>query len=389
MRKKQFLSLFFSGLITATVGNGLLPLLPVFATNLGANPEIVGYYLSLVYSAIFTGTVVAGWISDRFQKRKGLLIAVGIVGIPVIWLIGQATNIWQLTVLTAILWFLGGMGITLTMILIGLFTDKTNRGKYFGLLSMYGPLSLIVGGLTSGPIADRWGYPFMFVVLSLLWSTLPFIVFFLEDKVVVKAQPDKISDIKKERGLGVMFFISFLASILALICYFIGRLGVSLTMNNMNFAATAISNTGTIAGVVALPIPPLIGWLSDRIGRKRLLAVFYLTASIGMLILTVSASLWQFYVAFSLISVLPGVNKAVGTALVTDLVQQDSVGRGISLFSGSQWISGIIGFAFTGYAIQYLGIKTTLTMGVLLPMTAVILLTSIRLPAKVEEAAIP
>ena len=164
-----------------------------------------------------------------------------------------------------------------------------------------------------------------------------------------------------------------------------GRLGVSLTMNDLNSAATAISSTATIAGAVILPIPFLVGWISDRVERKRLLMLFYLIGSTGMFLLTVSVSLWQFWIAFALVSSLPGVNRAVGTALVTDLIQKKSAGRGISLYSSSQFIAGTIGFAFTGYAIQYFGVKMVLITGGILPLIGTILLIPIKQKEKEKE----
>jgi len=50
---------------------------------------------------------------------------------------GRATNIWQLTILTGTTWFLSGMGVALVNILVGLFAEKTERGKIFGILSCF------------------------------------------------------------------------------------------------------------------------------------------------------------------------------------------------------------------------------------------------------------
>jgi MFS family permease len=82
MTRKQFFALFSCSLVVWTVGNGLLPLLPVFATQIGAEPAVVGYNLSFSYLALATGTVVAGWLSDKLQRRKTLLIVGGVVSLP-------------------------------------------------------------------------------------------------------------------------------------------------------------------------------------------------------------------------------------------------------------------------------------------------------------------
>jgi hypothetical protein len=46
MTTKQLFALFLSSLIVWAPGSGLLPLLPVHATQIGAGPAVVGTYLS-------------------------------------------------------------------------------------------------------------------------------------------------------------------------------------------------------------------------------------------------------------------------------------------------------------------------------------------------------
>ena len=46
MSKRQLLVLFVGSLVLWTGGAGVLPLLPIYATRLGADPAVIGYYLS-------------------------------------------------------------------------------------------------------------------------------------------------------------------------------------------------------------------------------------------------------------------------------------------------------------------------------------------------------
>ena len=72
------------------------------------------------------------------------------------------------------------------------------------------------------------------------------------------------------------------------------------------------------------------------------------------------------------------VNGAVGNALVTDLVSQESLGRGLSLFGATSWIGGVLGFAGAGYALQSLGMLPTFIIGICLTLIAIVLLVPIR-----------
>jgi MFS family permease len=228
----------------------------------------------------------------------------------------------------------------------------------------------------------------MFTTLALFSCLLPLTALLLEDKVVARDQRGEISISRKKTRLGGSFFLLFLASIIAGIVAVAGGMGTSLAMNNLGFAAAAISSTGAIAGAVTLPLPLLVGWLSDRFGRKRVLAFCYLTGAVSMLILVKSIALWHFWIAAALRRFAVSVGRVIGSALTTDLVPQESLGKGISLFSATTWIGGIIGFAGTGYTIQHFGLIPTFILGALLPLMSIILLVPIR-QAKQEEISMP
>ena len=89
MSRKQLAALFACGLIGWIVAQGTLALLPVYAVRLGADPALAGNYLALAFGALTVGTVAAGWLSDRFQRRKLMLVVSGLVNIPATWLMGH------------------------------------------------------------------------------------------------------------------------------------------------------------------------------------------------------------------------------------------------------------------------------------------------------------
>jgi MFS family permease len=200
----------------------------------------------------------------------------------------------------------------------------------------------------------------------------------LEDKVVAPVPDKKTSSTRQGVGLRGGFILLLLATLGVAIAYYVGVLGRSLAMDDLGYSAAAISSTAAVGGALTLPLPPLMGWLSDRTSRKRLLACCYLAGTTGLLALAVSVSLWQFWLSFSLLYILFNAGSGVGSAFVTDLVPQASLGRGISLFRAATSIGGIIGFAATGHAVQKLGVHATSIGGALLTVLAIVLLVPIR-----------
>lgn len=378
MARRQLGALFLCNLVVWAVGGGLIPLLPVHAARLGAGPVSTGYYLSLANLTMAIGTFAAGWLSDRLQRRKALLIIAGIVNVPLTWLMGQATTIYQLAALTATAWFFSGMQLALLGILTGLLAEGSERGKVFGILGMTSALAKLLTGFTTGSIADRWGYPSLFMVVALWGILLPVCGSLLEDRVVVQSRANRRAAAETTPRLGRRFMLFLLANLFVSAAMFVGILGRSLSMHRLGFLSAAIASTGIAGGAVSLPLSPLTGWLSDRFGRKWLLVLAYVVGAAGLLVLSTSRSLWHFWIAVSLLTLMGDIRAILGSALVTDLVPHDSLGTGISLFQLTFRVSGIIGFAGTGHAVERLGMPSALAVGGLLALIAAGLLMPIR-----------
>ncbi len=377
MSRKQLLLLFFGCLVPWTVGNGLMPLLPVYALQLGASTAVTGYYLAFAFLALALGTIFAGWLSDRLQRRKILSIISGALAIPLIWMMGQAVKIWQLTIVTATIWFLFGMAFASLNVLAGLFAAENERGKVFGLLGLTMGLGAIIGGLSVGPIVDRWGYPTMFSVLCLFSVILPTTAIFVKDKKIEQVPNQTAPEHSEKPSFGKAFIVLLLAQLIALIVNGTGNMGRSLAMNNLGFAATAITSTSVIGGLVMLPFPLILGWLSDRLGRKRMMVICYASYALCMVMFAISKSLWHFWIAATLFGI-GFISNSVGTALVTDLVEPKALGRGVSLFQGMGWFGNVIGLAVAGYAFQNIGISLSFFVAAALPLIGIVLLISIR-----------
>lgn len=373
----QLLVLFWCSLILWTIGNGLTPLLPVYAAELGASPALAGCQLSLAYAALAAGTLSAGWLSDRLRRRKMLVFVGGLVGMPALWLMGQVGDIWMLAVVSAAWYFWAGMSLTLINILAGLLAEESARGKVFGILSLTGGLGALIGGLALGPIADGWGYPTMFIVVSLFSLLWPVIGWFLKDDLLVRTPGAERPAIGARAGLGRNFYLLFLGSLAATLAGYVFITGRSLVMDGLGFGAAAISTAAAISEVPLLPLPLVLGWLSDRVGRKQFLILGCLAATAGLLGLAASVFLWHFWVTSFLVTI-SFITGAIGNALVTDLVPQQALGRALSLFGATTWIAGILGCAGAGYALGRLGPALTFGAAALLPLVAVTLLIGAR-----------
>lgn len=98
MQKHPLITLFYANLVVLTVGSGLRPLLPIYASRFGATPRTIGLYLTVVAASITIGVLLPGWLPERIS-RKRLLVGTSLAGGLALVSLGQATSLWQVIVL--------------------------------------------------------------------------------------------------------------------------------------------------------------------------------------------------------------------------------------------------------------------------------------------------
>lgn len=376
IERRQLLALFGYSLVIWSLGNGVLPLLPIFALDFGATKFTTGLYLAASYASIAAGTLVAGWIADRFGHRKAMMVAAGVTGSPIVLVTSLATTFPQLVVLTMTTWWMGGMIVGLTSIVGGLSAGPEQRGLVLGSLAAAAPVGSILGGLGVGPLADALGFSRLWLVLGLLWLACPVFGLFVRD---VSDRPAAARDETPRAGglLTIAFLALFIGATLASTGSFISVLGRSYAMEGLHFSQAAITSTVAASGFATFYLPPVVGMLSDRLGRLRFLALCYVAGVLGLLVYASAASLPAFWVAAALVAFVSYVSTGVGSALVVDLVDRVALGRGLALFGATGWIGAILGFAAGGAAFDVMPNFEAFLLGAVVLVAAVFLLPAV------------
>jgi len=349
----QLMLVFSVNFVILSIGMGLFPVLPLYATDLGASTTLVGIYLGLTYASITFGTLVFGWLAARIPHRR-ILAGAGLAGMVALILMGQVTNVWHLILLTGIVWFAGGIGLSLGNVLTGMLANKTHRGKSFSLMSLSMPLGSLAGGAVVSQIVAWKGYPLMFVVLGASWLIIPLAAWKLEDctlagKRLAGNDSDRLSPMSSA------FYAFALVTLLSTVATNIGRLGISLAMHSLEFSASDVASTATFSGLVSVPVVVLVGPISDRLPRRHVLAFTYGLVVCGALTLVVATQLWHFWLAATLLLVGRVVNSALGAALVTDFLRPEELIRGLSRLNTVGWSGGVATFTAGGILFGRIG----------------------------------
>jgi MFS family permease len=152
----------------------------------------------------------------------------------------------------------------------------------------------------------------------------------------------------------------------------VGQLGTPLSMQALAFSPTAVASTGTVSGLLTIPVVLFIGALADRWGRERLMMTAYLLAAVGIGLLLAAAQLWHFWLAATLVMVAANASGAMAAALATDILPPTALSRGLPWIGVMGSGAGILSFAAAGLIIDQLGAVVLFTGGVVIAVTAVL-----------------
>jgi MFS family permease len=374
MSRKQLVTLFLYMMLLFSQG-AYFGLMPIYLAQLGVDPAISGLYFALGFSGLTVGSLAAGWISNHFQRHRESLFVCALLATPLYYCMGKVNHIVPLTMLTILLWFMVGFSIATINIIAGMFAKTHERGRVFGILGMGVGVGAVIGGLIGGRVVDGWGFPTLFNIIALISVVLMFEVLLIEDKKVVPTTERQQT--AQMPFMTLPLWLLFSASVLQGAAVMGISLSRPLGMNALGLSATAISSTNAIASLVTLPLPFVLGWASDRVGRKPILVAGYVFSIVGALILVGASSLWHFWLSAIMMSITGAVGSAA-SALVTDLTPPEALGTALARFGSTGWIGAALGFTLGGLVIANANITASFLVTAGLATSATLFVSLIR-----------
>jgi multidrug resistance protein len=132
----------------------IIPLLPFYATKLGASATIVGILIAAFSIAQLASAPLWGKFSDRYGRRPALLAGLLVSAIAYV-IFAYASTLWLL-LLSRIVQGLGGGTIGVVQAYVADASDPNDRAKSLGWLSAATSLGAVVGPAI-GSVLIHWG----------------------------------------------------------------------------------------------------------------------------------------------------------------------------------------------------------------------------------------
>jgi DHA1 family tetracycline resistance protein-like MFS transporter len=330
----------------------VLPFIFFYAESFGASPFIFGLLLASYSMAQFVFTPIWVNLSDRFGRRKILLLCLLGSGVAYV-MFGLANSLWLLFLSRIIA---GAMGATFPVAsaYVADITTPENRMKYMGKIGAAFGLGFIIGPAIGGTLSGLYG----FVLPSLIAAGLAFANFALgyfrlpEPRKEIAARTNKESFATTFRMIAAKTDMKLLlaAYFIAMLAFFVlDGTGTPWSKEVFGFGPFQAGLLFFYIGLVSAVVQGLlIPKLSKKYSPQLLLVVGITSIAIGLAMLgaITGYNLPALLISSSLIPIGMGFGIASINTLVSLKEDADRQGSALGVTQSVSGIAQIVGPAF-------------------------------------------
>lgn len=380
MRSSPFILLCTTGLFaifSSTISKS--PVLPMFASRLGADPSGIGMVASV---SAFTGIIAsipAGMLSDRVGRKRMLIFSAMVFSTaPFLYLI--VSNIWQLAVIRFYHGLATAIFIPVSMAMVSdLFhTERGEKIGWFSTATLAGRfMAPVIGGSIIGAMVFNPLLSYKTVYLVCGVSGIITMAFALRLPKTEKKQAGSIplrETLKSFREVITARGILITSAVEASILFAYGTFETFLPLYSINAGLSAYEiGIFLSAQVITLALAkPVMGRFSDRHGRQP--QIFS-----GAIIGAICIGSFAFFKTFPLLlilSILFGLSLSIVTsatsAFIADLSRKETHGSAMGILGSIMDIGHTTGPLFSGIAAYYFGYGMSFAGAALVLLTAAI-----------------
>ncbi|HTT19020.1 MAG TPA: MFS transporter [Candidatus Sulfotelmatobacter sp.] len=348
--------------------------LPAFLVSLGAGPAQLGVIEGIAESVASFAKLSSGYLADRIERRKPLVVGGYFVANAVKPLLAIVTSWWQILLIRFTDRLAKGVRGAPRDVMVAECVGKERLGSAYGLIQSMDSAGAIAGPLAALVLLARYGIRSVFWAAAVpgVLSVLVAVFGIRETKGLssdgktpdpVKHAPKAASlasggiselGIPTRVGLPATFYV-----VLATVTLF--SIGNSSDM----FLVMRAQNIGI--GVGLAPLLGLVfnltytlgswpaGWLSDHFSRRWIAAIGYLIFAVVYFVFGRAPSVLAIWIIMAVYGIYYALTQPVLKALVVETVTQDIRGRALGIYFFATSVATLAASVITGELWKHFG----------------------------------
>ncbi len=366
VNRRIFGTLFFS-IFAAVTGVGIVvPLLPVYARDLGAS----GTYIGLIFGAFsLSRTLFLPYFGRRSDRRgRKPFIVCGLFSYAVISVAFiLSSGVESLIAIRFVQGITSAMIMPVVQAYVGDITPEGREGWVMGLFNMSLFIGLSAGPLIGGVVKDRYSLEGAFACMGVLSIVgfglcLAFLPPTAEEHVVKKGlPPTRWSTILGDRTIiGLFFFRMAYTACIGIIWGFLPVFADAEFSVSASAIGILVMLGVFVSGLVQIPM----GWLADRINRKAMVLAGGLVVTGAVYGFSHAAGYRDLFWA----SVIFGLGGGIGMpALMAAAVLRgsriDAMGSVMALLTVAHSLGMLIGSVTAGVMMDLFALRPAFVLG--------------------------
>lgn len=318
-KKKNIVSLGFVSLFTDISSEMVYPYIPLLIQSCGGGPALIGLIEGVAEATASVLKAFSGWFSDKIGKRKGLV------------LFGYS--------LSAITKPLLGLAKTWPLVLAFRFLDRTGKGirtaprdailadsaqaskigRAFGLHRAMDTAGAAVGPLIAFVLLSYAGFDFRSLFF---WALIPAAV----GVIIILGWVREVRPERREAAFSFQLkdldpnFYRYLAASVFFVLGHFSNAFLILRAQELGVAIAHLTLIYLLYNMVYSAFSYPSGVISDRIGRKKTIAISYIVFILVFLGFAFASAPLHAWLLFAAYGVFYGINDGVQRAFVADIV---------------------------------------------------------------------
>jgi MFS family permease len=325
------------------------PILPLFYSSvLGLNKEFIGLIEGSLMTVVSLMKIGAGYLSDFLGKRKAIVFvgyALSAAARFSLGLAGSGTAVFGLRLTDGV-----GKGLKDAPrdALVASSAGKRKLGFAFGVQRTLDTLGSVAGPLMTFGLLRLWvdrpgKYQAIFFVAGVIAAMTLLII-----GLVVR---ERQAAVKKQRISLAVFRGPFAGFLAVMLLFTLGNSSdafIILRAQDVGVAIALIPVVYALFNLVSAAAAIPAGRLSDRIGRRRVIACGWAVYAMAYLGFALARSPWMMWVLYAFYGLFYAFSEGAAKAMVAELVPEESRGTAYGLYNAAIGVMALPASLFAG-----------------------------------------